>query len=199
MPVIEAPAAPVLGAQEERIVDAALRCFARWGVAKTTLDDIAREAGYSRATVYRFFPGGKDQLVNGTIAWEAGRFFERLAIAVADAPDLETLLVDAVMFAHQAFEEHVVLQKILETEPELLLPQLTIESTRLLAFIRNFLMGPLERARPRLTPGLDVDWAADHISRLVLNFVGTPGRWDLTDRSQVDQLVRTELLAGVLR
>ena len=32
-------------------------CIARWGTAKTTLDDIAREAGCSRATIYRLFPG----------------------------------------------------------------------------------------------------------------------------------------------
>ena len=182
----------------QRLLEATFACIARYGIAKTTVEDIARQAGLSRATVYRHFPGGKDQLVSGTIAWEAGRFFERLAVAVADAPDLETLLVDAVMFAHRSFEEHAVLQKILETEPELLLPQLTVESTRLLAFIRAFLAGPLERARPRLTPGLDVDWAADHVARLVLNFIGTPGRWDLTDRTQVVELVRTELLAGVV-
>ena len=184
----------------ERLLAATFECIARYGIAKTTVEDVAREAGLSRATVYRQFPGGKDQLINSTIAWEAARFFDRLAVAVADAPDLETLLVDAVMFAHVAFEEHAVLQKILDTEPELLLPQLTVESTRLLAFIRTFLGQPLERARAggRLTHGLDVAWAADHIARLVLNFVGTPGRWDLTDRAQVDQLVRTELLAGML-
>ena len=42
-----------------RIVDAALRCLARQGIAKTTVDDIAREAGLSRATLYRAFPGGQ--------------------------------------------------------------------------------------------------------------------------------------------
>ena len=103
--------------------------------------------------MYRHFPGGKDQLVNGTIVWEAGRFFERLAVAVADAPDLETLLIDAVMFAHRAFEEHAVLQKVLETEPDLLLPQLTVESTRLLAFIRNFLVGRSSGPDPGSRPG----------------------------------------------
>ena len=187
-------------AGRERLLEATFACVARYGIAKTTVEDIARQSGLSRATVYRHFPGGKEQLVNATIAWEAARFFERLAIAVADAPDLPTLLVDAVMFAHVAFEQHAVLQKILETEPELLLPQLTVESTRLLAFIHTFLQAPLERERVRgsLTPALDVDTAADHIGRLVLSFVGTPGRWDLTDRAQVEELVRTELLAGVL-
>jgi AcrR family transcriptional regulator len=182
----------------ERLLEATYACIARYGIAKTTVEDVARQAGLSRATVYRHFPGGKDQLVNGTIAWEAGRFFERLTVAVGDAPDLETLLRDALMFAHVAFEEHAVLQKVLETEPELLLPQLTVESTRLTAFVRTFLVGPLERERERLTPGLDLERAADHVARLVLSFVGTPGRWDLTDPSQVSELVRTELLAGVL-
>jgi AcrR family transcriptional regulator len=182
----------------ERIVEATYECVARYGIGKTTVEDVARQARLSRATVYRYFPGGKQQLVNAAIAWEAQRFFERLAIAVADAPDLETLLVDALVFAHQAIEGHAVLQKVLETEPDRLLPQLTIESTRLLAFIRTFLAGPLERERVRLVAGLDVDRAADHMARLVLSFTSSPGGWDLTDRVQVRELVRTELLAGVL-
>jgi AraC-like DNA-binding protein len=41
-----------------RIIDATLACLARHGTAKTTVDDIARQAGVSRATVYRAFPGG---------------------------------------------------------------------------------------------------------------------------------------------
>jgi AcrR family transcriptional regulator len=189
----------VAASGRDRLLEATYACIARYGIAKTTVEDVARQAGLSRATVYRQFPGGKDQLVNSTIAWEAGRFFERLAVAVADAPDLETLLVDAVMFAHRAFEEHAVLQKVLETEPELLLPQLTIESTRLTAFVRAFLLDAFARSRSHLAPGLDSERAADHVARLVLSFIGTPGRWDLTDRSQVRELVRTELLAGVLR
>src|SRR5437764_8400576 len=49
--------------QQARIVEATLRCVARWGMAKTTLDDVAREAGLSRATVYRVVPGGKENLM----------------------------------------------------------------------------------------------------------------------------------------
>jgi hypothetical protein len=39
--------------------------------------------------------------------------------------------------------------------------------------------------------------AAEYLARMILSFIGQQGRWDLTDRDQVRQLVRTELLAGV--
>ena len=36
------------------------------------------------------------------------------------------------------------------------------------------------------------------LARMMLSFIVAPGRWDLTDPAQVSELVRTELLAGVL-
>ena len=42
---------------ELRVLDAALTCIARVGVAKTTLDDVAREAGCARATRVPLLPG----------------------------------------------------------------------------------------------------------------------------------------------
>ena len=180
----------------ERILEAAYECVARYGLGKTTVEDVTRAARLSRATVYRYFPGGRDQLVREVIAWETGRFFGRLAEAVAGAGDFAGLLEEALVFAHRAIEEHEVLQKILETEPERLLPQLTVQSERILVFIRGFLLPYLERER--LRPGVDPAESADYVSRMLLSFTGSPGRWDLTDRAQVAELVRTELVAGIL-
>lgn len=42
---------------EARILRAARVCFERHGFAKTTMDDIARETGISRPTIYNYFPG----------------------------------------------------------------------------------------------------------------------------------------------
>src|SRR2546423_3927216 len=180
----------------ERILEASYACVARYGLAKTTVEDVARAARLSRATLYRHFPGGRDQLMREVIAWETGRFFGRLAEAVAGAPDFARLLEEALMFAHRAVEEHAVLQKVLQTEPERLLPQLTVESERILVFIRGFLVPYLEREQ--LAPGVDPEQAADYVARMLLSFIGNQGRWDLTDPAQVRRLVRTELLAGVL-
>jgi AcrR family transcriptional regulator len=176
------------------LLEAAYACVARYGIGKTTMDDVAREARRSRATVYRYFPGGKDQLIREVIAWEASRFFERLAAAVAAAPDFAALLEDALVFAHQAVADHVVLQKILETEPELLLPQLTVQSERILVLIKGFLAPQLSRVT--LRDGLAIDDAADFVARMLLSFIGAQGQWDLTDRRGVRRIVAS-LLAGI--
>ena len=65
-------------ALEDRLVAAMLECIGRWGVAKTTADDIARAAGVSRATLYRAFPGGKDVAFEALLRHELGRFFARV-------------------------------------------------------------------------------------------------------------------------
>ena len=180
----------------ERILEAGYTCVARYGLAKTTVEDVARASALSRATLYRYFPGGRDQLLRDVIAWETGRFFGRLAEAVSGAPDFPSLLEEALLFAHRAIEEHEVLQKVLQTEPERLLPQLTVESERTLTFIRRFLVPYLEREE--LASGVAPEQAADYVARMLVSFIANQGRWDLTDRAQVARLVRTELLAGVL-
>lgn len=51
------------GDTRARIVEAARRCFDRHGFAKTRMDDIAREAGTSRPTIYNYF-AGKEEIID---------------------------------------------------------------------------------------------------------------------------------------
>jgi len=192
-PGVVAPGSPV----RARVLEATYVCVARHGLAKATVEDVAREASLSRATVYRHFPGGRDELLREAIAWETTRFFVRLADAVSGTSDFTGLVEEALLFARRAIDDHVVLQKVLRTEPDRLLPTLTVESLKILVHIRAFLIPHLE-AEPRLRPGVDVAEAAEYVARMFLSWIGAPGRWDLGDRDQVRRLVRTELLAGLL-
>jgi AcrR family transcriptional regulator len=184
----------------ERLLEATYACVARFGLGKTTVDDVVKESGISRATIYRHFPGGRDELMREVVGWELGRFFGRLAEAIAGAPDFSSLVQEALLFAHRAVAEHAVLQKILVTEPERLLPLLTTGANRILHFITGFLVPYLERERDagRLRAGLDIDDAADYVARMLLSFINAPGSWDLDDPEQVRRLVDTEVLGGVL-
>src|ERR1700733_6097160 len=75
--------------QRIRIVDATLDCLVRQGVQKTTFDDIARQSGFSRAPVYRAFPGGKEAVLAAVVDTEVARFFSQLAVAMGGAGDIE--------------------------------------------------------------------------------------------------------------
>ena len=130
-----------------------------------------------------------------------GRFFLRLGQAVADSPDLATLVGDALTFAHRAVLRHEVLQKVLLTEPDRLLPLITVESERVLRMIAGFLMPYLERERleGRLREGLNAAAAADYLARMFLSYSNAPGDRDLDDPAQVADLVRCEFLGAIAR
>ena len=71
------------------MLDAAKRCCERWGMAKVTVDDIAAEAGISRATLYRLFPGGKEVLYEALRRRDSNDFFIELQAHVATVDSLE--------------------------------------------------------------------------------------------------------------
>jgi AcrR family transcriptional regulator len=184
----------------ERVLEGAFACVGRYGLAKTTVDDVARASGVSRATIYRHFPDGREQLVREVVAWEMGRFFRRLGEAVADAPDLVTLVERALVFARQAVLDHTVLQKVLVTEPERLLPLITLQAAWVLRMIAAFLMPFLERERAagRLRPGIDLESACDYIARMFLSFVNAPASHRLDTAAGAASTARYEILGAVL-
>jgi AcrR family transcriptional regulator len=183
-------------ATRERILAATFACVARWGLSKTTVEDAAREAGVSRATVYRYFPGGREELIDAVVSRQYQEFFVRLYAEVHGADSLDEVLERGLAFARRAILEHEVLQKVLETEPEVLLPKLTVEQNRTVALIAGFLVPYLTEVR--LAPGVEVHDAADFLARMILSYISSPGRWNLESPSEVADLVAGELLPGVV-
>ncbi|AFR48193.1 TetR/AcrR family transcriptional regulator [Gordonia sp. KTR9] len=59
----------------EAILSGARSCILRYGIAKTTMDDIAKEAGYSRPTVYRYF-NDRTELVTALVDVRAREVLE---------------------------------------------------------------------------------------------------------------------------
>lgn len=57
--------------REDRILDAAATLLVRWGYRKTTIDDVAREAGVGKGTIYLHWKD-KNELFLATI-WRASR------------------------------------------------------------------------------------------------------------------------------
>jgi len=198
-PVTVPPPDDPLGVRQ-RLLTSTYTCVSRYGLAKTTIDDVVKESGVSRATIYRQFPGGRDELLRETVGWEIGRYFIRLADHVEGAADLAGLLEDGLVFARRSLLEHELLQKILATEPERLLGLMSTEAAKTIPFIADFLLPYLvrEELAGRLRAGVELDRAAEYVARAILSLIGAPGRFDLEDPAQVRSVVRLELLGGIL-
>ena len=184
-----------------RVLDATFAEVAEHGLAALTVEAVAVRAGSSRATLYRHFPGGRDELVARTIEREVEQFF---AAVLADAPPPEAGLLDhvagLVVAAHRLLEEHAVLQRLLADEADAIVPSLSTIQPLVASGLTAHLVRALDDAATRgeLVDDVDTAMAADHASRLLLSYVGSAGRWDLTDPDAARRLVRDRLLAGVV-
>ncbi|MVV48830.1 TetR/AcrR family transcriptional regulator [Pseudomonas sp. PB120] len=99
----------------QRVIEAAERCLDKLGLDKTTVDDIAREAEISRATLYRRF--GSKEAIFGAALQRQSRPFESEATAILNGPGnlcerVERLLVWAVIET----PENVLLKRLLGNE-----------------------------------------------------------------------------------
>ena len=184
----------------QRVLGGAYECIAREGMAKTTVDDVAAASGVSRATIYRIFPGGKEELLRETVGWEMDRFFLHLGEELGDAADFPEFLERALPLARRELLEHAVLQKVLETEPDRLNALITVQQHRVIGAIAAYFLPLLERDRDAGLVAADADLhlTAEYVARLSLSLIASPGRHDLADQAEVRRLVRGELLGGVL-
>lgn len=179
-----------------RILDAVVRCVERQGMGSFALEEVAAEADVSRATIYRHFPGGRQQLIDETVAREVARFWRDLSDEVRSYESIEERLVVGIMSAHRRIVEHHLLQRLIVSEPNAILPPLVSADERIAAMVVGYLRELL--ARERIRDGVDLDVAAEYLARLLISHIGTSGRWDLTDRVAVERLVRTQFVAGIL-
>jgi AcrR family transcriptional regulator len=197
IPVLPGRAAPPVaaGSQEERILDAALVCIARWGLAKTGLDDVAREAGVSRATVYRAFPGGKDAVAEAVARSELARFFAAVDSRLAEAATLEDLLVAGMTEAATRIMGHGALRALLSFEPDIVLPRLAFDRMdQVLALCTSLAAPHLARFVDEETSGRVAEWA----TRVVLSYCSWPSvDVDLTDEASTRRLVRQLFLPAL--
>jgi len=179
---------------------AAIRCVEASGVKAVSLEDVASEAGLSRTTIYRHFPGGRNQLMQETATWEVGRFWRRLAEAVADLPSMEDRVVAGLVIGTKLIRKSRIMSNLMDPDLDELVSALRPSESLVHQVIRDYMRDLLETEgrRGRLQPGVDPNEAADYVTRMILSALGSPAGWDLTDAGQTRRLVRTQILPGVI-
>lgn len=159
------------------VLDGALESFLDLGMRRTSMADIARRSGISPATLYRRF-ASKSAVVQAVGRREVRRFLadadDLLAELNEQGADVETLLTELGLAVIDGIRRNKLLQRLLRTEPEIVLPLLTIDGGPIIdlgrGYLTDFIQGLQRQGR---LPSYDAAPIAEVMARLAVSFALT--------------------------
>ena len=152
----------------QQILTAAVDAATVHGIAKLSMGDVARQAKLSRQTLYRHFPN-KDALIAEVVLAETDALIETVVAAGQEHQDPRDALAAGLLAALRAAREHPLLDRLIRTEPEALLPLLTTDGGPVMARVRSVVETILAERLGGLDP-LPLRRFADIVSRLLISY-----------------------------
>jgi AcrR family transcriptional regulator len=171
-----------------RIVEAATACIDRVGLAKTSLSDVAAEAGVTRQTVYRYFPSLADILGAVALA-RVEEFAGRMERHLASFGSAAEVAVESVVFGVRTVPDEPYLGLLLQAgEADVFTVAVTSPMSFALGarILRNV---PVDWPAVGVTTDEDLEGLAEILMRLFISFLQHPSTPALTD-DQLRSLVR---------
>jgi AcrR family transcriptional regulator len=179
----------------EVIITAAMACFGRHGLTKTTVVDIARAADVSRSTVYEYFQD-KSAIVEACAEHSSQRFYREMAKAMGRGDSLEDKLTRAAVFVTRA-RRFVEPETYFDADEVSLL--LTKNAAVLLRECTEFLAPYLTAAKltGEVRKDLDVAAAGEWFGRMLFSLFSTPSSTlNMDDDEVVADFVRSHAVQG---
>jgi len=182
----------------ERWLDAAESCYTRFGPAKTTVEDVARAAGVSRATLYRHFRT-RDRLLRAVIVREAGRLAAEAEQELRRFDDVGSWIVEGMLFCLREIPRRPLLAMLFAPEEVGVVSRLVLTSERLLEIGAGILRPMFEPARRRglLRESVRLEALIEWVLRILLSYLTVPSHLGRSD-AELRHLLRVMILPAVL-
>lgn len=102
---------PELSSTQQEILAAAIRCVKRFGIERVTLNDIAKEAGVARSTVYSHYLN-RDDVVRFALLHSAYSFAEKVIASLVEVPAGAERIIEAMVYTLQSLPDEPCLALI---------------------------------------------------------------------------------------
>ncbi|MGW4772734.1 TetR/AcrR family transcriptional regulator [Nocardia sp. NPDC004278] len=163
---------------QSRVLDAALLAFLDFGIKRTSMVEVARRCGLSLATLYRRF-ASKSDLIQAVGMRQARQFVEEVDAAQQRQVDrdasAEAQIVELFVAFLNGLRGNKLLERLLKTEPEIVLPYLTVKGAPILELGRDYLAEFISRLQDEgKLPDYDPEPLAEMIARTALSLALTP-------------------------
>jgi AcrR family transcriptional regulator len=181
-----------------QFLEAAERCLARTGIRRTTMTQVADEAGVSRAWLYRHFPD-KASLLGAALIRQDEQFWADAHSRIARRSGLAAQVAEAVRYSRRQLPAALVLT-LRATEPEACAAIMGVGLRQAMPGMALFWRPYLDAAKARgeVRADLDTASAAEWVMRIVLSLVTVPGDAVDVDRpASVRRFVEEFLMAGL--
>lgn len=184
-------------ATADDLLDAAQRCFSKFGVERTTMAAVAAEAGVHRATVYRYF-ADRDQLTVAVLLRTSAPLFERAAEVMRRGEDVEDAVVEAVSLAIDEALTDDQLRSLFDAASGRVTAHIAGLSSEFFARALATTIPALRRAEEagRLRPDVDPEEACRWLMRIAMSFLSSDPPLDLQEHHR---LLRTYVTAAMFR
>ncbi|MBF6243850.1 MULTISPECIES: TetR/AcrR family transcriptional regulator [Nocardia] len=183
------------------VLDAALLAFLDFGIKRTSMVEVARRGRLSLATLYRRF-AGKSDLIQAVGLWQARQFVEQVDAAVQRQIDRDASAEDQIVELFVAFLDGLrgnkLLDRLLTTEPEVVLPYLTVQGAPVIELGRDYVAEFITRlqAEDKL-PQYDPLPLAELVARNALSLALTPQTLiPVDDEAACRQFARDHVVPG---
>jgi AcrR family transcriptional regulator len=161
--------------RRDSISEAAAACFERWGVHRTRMEDVAREAGVARSAVYRYY-SSKEALLHEVIV----RHIEGRAVALHQRLKKRgpagPLIRQALLAGIVGGPDKGIAESILGVDVLHETARLVAQSDAVFQAMSDYWRPYLDYARERgeLRPGVDLDQAVRWLTSIVFCFLTVP-------------------------
>ncbi|MEU0545597.1 TetR/AcrR family transcriptional regulator [Nocardia sp. NPDC005978] len=163
---------------QAKVLDAAMLAFLDFGIKRTSMVEVARRGGLSLATLYRRY-AGKNDLIQAVGLWQTRQFINSVDTAVQSQVDRDASAQDQIVTLFIAFIEGLrgnrLLVRLLKTEPEIVLPYLTVQGAPVIELGRDYLAEFITRLQAEgKLPDYDPLPLAEMVARNALSLALTP-------------------------
>jgi AcrR family transcriptional regulator len=174
LPLVRTPR----GDQDQSVLSAALQAFLDFGIKRTSMVEVARRGGLSLATLYRRF-SSKSDLIQAVGLAQTRDFIEGVDAAVQQQIERDAGAEDQIVELFVAFlaglRGNRLLDRLLNTEPEIVLPYLTTRGAPVIELGRDYVAEFITRLQGEgKLPEYDPLPLAEMIARTALSLALTP-------------------------
>jgi len=181
-----------------KLIEGASACFYRYGVNKTTIDDVARDVNLSRRTVYRYFEN-KNQLFVAVVNREMEDLSREGRLIYESSPFGEGLVEVALMMTRRVAESPT-LSRLFSVDQAGETFEVLFGGPEFTSLVERFLAPLMRRAQKRgeLRTDVSISDGVEWINHLVYSLLGPNPVIRRHDDDHVRFMLRTFVLPGLM-